>query len=73
MNSAMRRDMIRILEKLPLYAVALLTSPAHAVPVDDAAFFESKIRPILVERCYECHSTDKKQEGGLSLDSRAGS
>jgi len=36
-------------------------------------FFERKIRPVLVEHCYECHSTTgKKIKGGLVLDSRAG-
>ncbi len=36
-------------------------------------FFEKKIRPVLVERCYECHSKQaKKLRGGLYLDSRAG-
>ncbi len=34
-------------------------------------FFEKKIRPVLVEHCYECHSTNsKKVRGGLLLDSR---
>jgi hypothetical protein len=33
--------------------------------------FESKIRPVLVEHCYECHSASAKQlEGELRLDSR---
>jgi len=32
-------------------------------------FFESRIRPLLVERCVECHS-EKKHKGGLRLDSR---
>ena len=36
-------------------------------------FFERKIRPILVEHCYECHSADaKKIRGQLLLDSREG-
>lgn len=39
-------------------------------------FFETKIRPVLIEHCYECHSADslKKNElqGGLLLDSREG-
>ena len=39
---------------------------------DDTAFFESKSRPILVERCYECHSAEKKQKGGLLLDTKEG-
>src|SRR5882757_698092 len=33
-------------------------------------FFEKQIRPILAERCCECHSAEKKQKGGLSLDTR---
>jgi len=36
-------------------------------------FFETKIRPVLVTSCYECHSADSKiVQGGLRLDSRAG-
>src|SRR5262245_25786179 len=36
-------------------------------------FFEKKIRPILAEHCYGCHSQNaKKLKGGLLLDSRAG-
>ena len=38
-----------------------------------AKFFEAKIRPVLVERCYSCHSEDAKEiHGGLLLDTRAG-
>ncbi|MDQ3623049.1 MAG: DUF1549 domain-containing protein, partial [Verrucomicrobiota bacterium] len=33
-------------------------------------FFEKKIRPVLVESCYECHG-EEKQKGGLRLDSKA--
>jgi len=37
------------------------------------AFFEKKIRPVLVERCYKCHSAkSEKLKGGLLLDTRAG-
>jgi hypothetical protein len=43
-----------------------------AVAADDAAraamdFFEKEVRPLLIERCYECHA-DKKQKGSLRLD-----
>jgi len=47
-------------------------APPPAKP-DPAAidFFEKKIRPVLVEHCYSCHSVEsKKQKGGLLLDSR---
>jgi len=37
----------------------------------DLEYFESKVRPLLVERCYSCHSHDqKKDKGGLYVDSR---
>jgi len=39
----------------------------------DLEFFEKKIRPVLAEHCYKCHSADaKKLKGGLRLDHRAG-
>src|SRR5215210_8332538 len=31
-------------------------------------FFEAKIRPLLVNSCFDCHTADEK--GGLRLDSR---
>jgi hypothetical protein len=34
-------------------------------------FFEAKVRPVLIQRCYECHSAEaKKIKGGLRVDSR---
>jgi len=40
---------------------------------ENFAFFETYIRPILAERCYECHSgTARKVRGNLLLDSQAG-
>src|SRR5436190_12401925 len=48
----------------------------QALTPEQAAFFEKKIRPVLVEHCYSCHSADaaakKKLKGGLLLDSREG-
>ena len=39
-------------------------------------FFEAKIRPVLVEHCYKCHSEEarknRKLKGDLLLDSKAG-
>ncbi len=38
-----------------------------------AEFFESKIRPLLANNCYQCHSRQsKKGKGGLLLDSQEG-
>jgi hypothetical protein len=61
-----------------LTAAALLGgvfSVEAAVPSDLAQldFFEKKIRPVLSEQCYECHSaTSKKVKGGLLLDTAEG-
>ncbi len=64
------------------FGLALLASLSGrafgADPVDPKGieFFEKKIRPVLVEQCYSCHSVEaeknKKLRGGLLLDSKAG-
>jgi mono/diheme cytochrome c family protein len=41
----------------------------RAAEPDPAAFFESKIRPLLADKCFKCHG-EKKQKGELRLDSR---
>jgi len=52
---------------------ALLLAPLALLAAgDDELFFESKVRPVLIKRCYDCHSTEKKTKGGLALDTRAG-
>jgi hypothetical protein len=48
-------------------AVCLAEEPAP----QDLAFFESKVRPLLVKHCYECHAEGAKKLGGkLRLDTR---
>lgn len=45
----------------------------ESISSDDRTFFENRIRPVLVEHCYECHSADSSDLGGrLLLDSRSG-
>ncbi len=48
----------------------------HAAAEDDVQFFERKIRPVLVQHCYSCHSVQardqKKLQAELYLDSAAG-
>ena len=53
----------------------VLLGTALAFPADPAGsprerFFEQRVRPLLVKRCFDCHGS-KKQQGGLRLDSRA--
>ncbi|MEN9636970.1 MAG: hypothetical protein RL077_5374 [Verrucomicrobiota bacterium] len=54
-------------------ASALRAAPpaAPTITAGDLAFFETKIRPLLIDRCYKCHSKEAdKVRGGLLLDSR---
>ncbi len=39
----------------------------QAISDDDAMFFESRIRPLFIDKCQSCHG-DAKQLGGLRLD-----
>ncbi len=64
-----------------LFSLALLASgglwaaitPAAAPTAAEVDFFEKKIRPVLVESCYKCHSEKaEKVRGGLLLDTREG-
>src|SRR6476620_3625857 len=49
--------------------VLAASRPVDAAPPAD--LFEAKIRPVLIENCYKCHSAEHKTEkGGLWLDSR---
>ena len=66
--------------RLRFATAILLLAPAHISLAEEAdktaklAFFENKIRPVLVEHCYGCHSAKaKKIRGELLLDTRAGS
>ncbi len=52
-------------------ACALGLNTAAALADEGHEFFEKQVRPILVARCYQCHS-GAKTSGGLSLETRAG-
>ncbi|MCB1203813.1 MAG: PSD1 domain-containing protein, partial [Verrucomicrobiae bacterium] len=59
---------------LAVLGLGRLLSGAEASALTDAQreFFESRIRPVLAQECYECHSEATKAKGGLLLDSRSG-
>lgn len=52
---------------LLLVSVCEATDPLSPKHVE---FFEQRIRPVLVEHCYECHNSATNAEGGLALDHR---
>ncbi|MBK8095243.1 MAG: PSD1 domain-containing protein [Verrucomicrobiaceae bacterium] len=51
---------------LSILLPAALALAADMTP-DQRAFFESRIRPVLIKHCYECHSQDSKKLGGKLL------
>ncbi len=58
------------------WSVATVGAFAATTPSpEEVAFFEQKIRPVLLSACYECHSAEAKAKGklkgGLFLDTRA--
>ena len=56
-------------------AIWLAAGAAYSAAPDPAGveFFEKKIRPILVDHCYKCHSHEaEKIKGGFLLDTREG-
>jgi hypothetical protein len=58
-----------------LAALFLAFQSSPAAPRDEAqeAFFESRVRPVLAARCYECHShAAQKLKAHLYLDTREG-
>ena len=59
--------------------IALIFAFIHAashlyssgIVVEDIEYFETHIRPVLIENCYKCHSADAdKIKGGFLLDSK---
>ncbi len=59
---------------LALFCGPLIWSAAATaaeLPSEQVEFFESKVRPILADSCYKCHSVEAgKSKGDLFLDSR---
>lgn len=58
---------------IALSSITQWNSHLNAAPFDEHAdFFETKVRPILANRCYSCHGADGEPGGGLRLDSKPG-
>ncbi len=66
----MRRQLLALLVGL------LVAGGSRADETQDRDLFEAKIRPVLAEHCYRCHSEDAKKMGKLKaellLDTKAG-
>ena len=58
---------------LPLFLCSLSTGRGEEISSSDRIFFENRIRPVLAQSCYECHSAGAEKLGGkLYLDSKGG-
>ena len=59
-----------------LFIFVLLLATTVTVRADDkdlVDFFESKVRPVLIQHCFACHSQQAKSiKGSLRLDSLEG-
>lgn len=79
------RQVLLMRSQVLLRGILLATLGVMAIPVGNERgvmgqegaseaplrFFESKVRPILVEHCYGCHSNESGlSEGGLRVDSK---
>ena len=53
---------------LALFSAVLMSASAASDDMAGVAFFERKIRPVLVKGCYQCHSQGATVQGGLRLD-----
>jgi hypothetical protein len=58
---------------MKMLSVTILLLAGFAAAAEHTDFFEAKIRPLLVDNCYKCHSVEaEKLKGGLLLDSKWG-
>ena len=54
-------------------AISQPSEDSKPISKENLEFFETKIRPVLAEKCYNCHSSQaEKLKGKLLLDSRQG-
>ncbi|MBT5020953.1 MAG: DUF1549 domain-containing protein [Planctomicrobium sp.] len=51
--------------------VTVAVAETPQVSAAELEFFESKVRPVLVEHCYDCHNSTETAEGGFILDHRS--
>ena len=74
MRMAFKPLFVRAAGLMSLTVRCLAAVPDGPPPsAEQLSFFEEKIRPVLVKRCYKCHSADaEKLKGELLMDSRAG-
>src|SRR4051794_2931940 len=64
---------VLILAVMHFSATVELPQRSAGLTSEGVEFFEKKIRPVLIDQCYVCHSSESPTlQGGLLLDSREG-
>jgi len=70
-NTTNRTDRMRTTILAVFFSIfPLLVSVGDEFTDEQVAFFESRVRPILVESCGKCHARGEQSKGGLQLTSR---
>ena len=71
-------SLIRVFTTQSVWTVAFCIFMSHSAISQESElqlgeFFEKNVRPLLIEKCIECHSAESgKTNGGLALDSKQG-
>ena len=65
------RTIMRTIGLLALLLAGAASAQPQQEPAPDGAaveFFEKRIRPVLAERCYSCHSAEQKVKGKYRME-----
>lgn len=71
----MKHTWIAIARNVTFFFIAAFSANVLAderITAEQREFFESRIRPVLVEHCYQCHNSAETAEADLALDFRDG-
>ncbi|MEO1992949.1 MAG: c-type cytochrome domain-containing protein, partial [Pirellulales bacterium] len=74
LKSVLAQDLVRWSAwfLLPMLVAVFGLRLLAAEKPEQIEFFERRIRPVLVQDCYQCHNSKGEAEGGLVLDHRHG-
>jgi Planctomycete cytochrome C len=68
----LRKCALALLGLVHMLAVPVVRGNASSDGAPDVEWFETKVRPVLVDHCCTCHSAETKPAGGLRVDDRSG-
>ncbi|MCA9012931.1 MAG: DUF1549 domain-containing protein, partial [Planctomycetaceae bacterium] len=72
LDSLINRRFTHVLALCVVFGASLPLAAGESDDPEKIEFFETRIRPVLVQHCYTCHAAEAKiVRGGLQLDSQA--